>query len=172
MIAHLKKHHKTLLLVTISVVILGLGFPQATVTKFTTTGYVFPIVGTRLSSTFGVRKHPVLKVRKHHNGVDLAAPNGSIIRSIHQGTVVFADPHGGYGNLIVIEHENKLTSHYGHCKSIWVKPGQKVKAGEIIGTVGQTGRVTGPHLHFEIRKNGKPQNPGKYIPGLGEKALG
>lgn len=88
------------------------------------------------------------------------------------GTVVFADPFSHYGNLIVIKHADGLTSHYGHLESFKVKPGQKVRAGQMIGAVGSTGRVTGPHLHLEVRKDGVPLNPQRYLPGLESDALG
>ena len=136
------------------------------------TGFVYPLMSPRISSSYGPRHHPVLKVKRHHSGLDLAAPSGAPIRSIAPGVVVFADPYGGYGNFIVVEHANGLTSHYGHCEKISVNPGQIVEAGEIIGTVGKTGRVTGPHLHLEIRSNGKPQDPEKYIPYLRASAKG
>jgi murein DD-endopeptidase MepM/ murein hydrolase activator NlpD len=129
-------------------------------------GFVFPLMAPRKSSTFGNRVHPVLKVARHHGGVDLAAPSGAMIRAIKGGTVVFADPYGGYGNLVVIRHSNGFTSHYGHCEKLKVQPGQRVTAGQIIGTVGSTGRVTGPHLHFELRHNGVALDPDRYFPGL------
>jgi murein DD-endopeptidase MepM/ murein hydrolase activator NlpD len=129
--------------------------------------FVYPLVGTRISSSFGTRTHPVRSVVRHHSGIDLAAPHGSPIRAIQSGVIVFADPHSGYGNLIVISHTDHITSHYGHCDTIRVRPGQRVKAGEIIGTVGSTGLVTGPHLHFELRQNGDPLNPELVIPKLG-----
>lgn len=134
--------------------------------------FVYPLMGTRVSSGFGDRLHPVLRVVKHHHGLDLAAPKGAPIRAVRGGTVVFADPFGSYGRLVVLMHENGLTSHYGHCDTIRVKPGQKVLAGEIVGTVGSTGRVTGPHLHFEIRINGDPQDPEKFVPGIAKAAEG
>jgi murein DD-endopeptidase MepM/ murein hydrolase activator NlpD len=80
---------------------------------------------------------------------------------------MYSDPHGGYGNLVVIEHAKGITSHYGHCDTLKVRLGQRVKAGEIIATVGNTGISTGAHLHFEIRREGKPQDPERYLPGLG-----
>ena len=129
-------------------------------------------MGTRISSDFGVRKHPVLKKVKHHGGIDLAAPKDAPIRSIRDGTVVFADPYGSYGNLVVVSHTNGYTSHYGHCSSIKVRTGQRIRAGQVIATVGSTGRVTGPHLHFEIRKNGTPEDPERFIPGLADAAQG
>lgn len=127
---------------------------------------VYPLMGARISSSFGTRNHPVLKVTRHHGGVDLAAPVGAPIRSIKNGTVVFADPHGGYGNLVVIQHKDGFTSHYGHCDTIKVRPGQKVRGGDIIATVGATGRVTGPHLHLEIRHEGIPIDPETLIENL------
>lgn len=136
------------------------------------TSYVYPLMGTRVSSDFGSRKHPVLKAVRHHNGIDLAAPKGAAIRAIRSGIVIFADPYAGYGNLIVVKHNTGMTSHYGHCDKFKVRPGQPVKAGQIIGTVGATGMVTGPHLHFEIRINGNPHDPERFIPGLANDALG
>lgn len=135
--------------------------------------YVYPVMGPRTSSSYGVRKHPITKrARKHHNGIDLAAPIGATIRSIASGLVIFADQFGGYGNLIVIRHADGLTSHYGHCNTTSVRVGQKVLAGDVIGTVGSTGQSTGPHLHFEIRSNGDPQHPERYLPGLASPAQG
>lgn len=135
--------------------------------------YVYPVMGPRTSSSYGVRRHPINKAaRKHHNGIDLAAPIGATIRSIASGHVIFADRFGGYGNLIVIKHADGLTSSYGHCNTTSVRVGQRVLAGDVIGTVGNTGHSTGPHLHFEIRINGAPQNPELYLPGLASPAQG
>jgi len=91
---------------------------------------------------------------------------------IASGQVVYADPLGGYGKVIVVRHASGLTSHYGHCDSLAVSIGQLVKPGDVLGTVGSTGLSTGPHLHFEIRKNGKPQDPEKYLPGLDAPSAG
>lgn len=131
-----------------------------------TTAFVYPLVGTRISSDYGRRVHPVRRLVKHHDGIDLAAPNSAPIRSIAEGTVIFADKYKGYGNLVVVRHSGEMTSHYGHCQLIKVRPGQKVKAGQILGLVGKTGVVTGPHLHFEVRVNGVSQDPEKFISGL------
>lgn len=139
---------------------------------FAMPSYVYPLMGPRVSSEFGWRRHPVQRVIKHHEGIDLAAPEETPIRSIQEGRVVFADQYGGYGNLVVVQHRGGITSHYGHCRAIRVRPGQWVRAGEILGTVGSTGRVTGPHLHFEIRLQGRVQNPEQYLPGLGLTAEG
>ncbi len=128
--------------------------------------FVYPVMGPRMSSDYGMRKHPVKRVRKHHHGVDLAAPVDAPIRAVASGRVMYSDPLGGYGKLVVIQHEDGITSHYGHCNALKVSPGQTIRAGEIIGTVGSTGISTGSHLHFEIRKNGEPTDPESFLPGL------
>ena len=158
--------------ILIAVLLAAVCMPSAGLITSGPQSFVYPVMGPRLSSKFGFREHPVLNVKKHHHGVDLAAPDGAVIRSISSGRVVFADSYGSYGKLIVVEHENGMTSHYGHCESIKVGPGKAVKAGQIIGTVGHTGRVTGAHLHFEIRKNGEPQNPEQFLPNLQIQAQG
>ncbi len=144
----------------------------ATGDNYALNAVVYPVMSPKFTSSFGHRNHPVLKAKKHHQGVDLAAPVGAPIRAIQEGVVVFADPYSAYGNLIVIKHNNGLTSHYGHCAKIEAKIGSKVKAGEIIGTVGKTGRVTGAHLHFEMRDNGKALDPEQYLPALRNPAEG
>lgn len=130
------------------------------------TSFVYPIVGPERASNFGVRKHPIYKVVRHHNGVDLSAPRGAHIRAVADGLVVFSSPYAGYGRLVVIQHKDGITTHYGHCDEMRVKTGARVKAGQIIATVGSTGNTTGPHLHFEIRERGEPLNPDKFLPSL------
>lgn len=149
-----------------------LGFPSDKIVSAPVTSFVYPVLGPRMSSAYGKRTHPIKRAVKHHDGVDLAAPRGAPIRAIADGTVVFADPHGGYGKLIVIEHRGGMTSHYGHCEKISVNPGSRIKAGQIIGTVGSTGKTTGPHLHFEVRLKGVSQDPERFIPGLAAGAAG
>ena len=134
--------------------------------------FVYPVMGPRMSSDFGLRKHPIKKARRHHDGIDLAAPVGAPIRAIANGQVIYADPHGGYGKYIVIRHQNGITSHYGHCDTMKVTPGHSITAGEILGTVGSSGASTGPHLHFEIRRDGAAQDPEMFLPGLAEQAAG
>lgn len=134
--------------------------------------YVYPVMSPRLTSSFGRRIHPIKRFSRQHRGIDLAAPVGSPIRAIASGTVVFADPYGGYGKLIVIKHGGKLTSHYAHCSSVKVRTGERVRAGQIIGTVGSSGHSTGPHLHLELRIDGQAQDPEKFIPGLADEAKG
>jgi murein DD-endopeptidase MepM/ murein hydrolase activator NlpD len=133
---------------------------------------VYPLVGTRISSRFGMRTHPVIHKQRHHHGLDLAAPIEAPVRAIREGRVVFADSFGNYGNLIVIQHGNEITSHYGHLNSIHVQTGQLVTAGQVIGAVGKTGRVTGAHLHFEIRYAGKSQDPLILFPNIAQAGHG
>ncbi len=162
---HLKMKHSALISLLGSLILL-VGFPGGAPSLSPGYSFVYPLVGTRVSSDYGWRKHPIRKAVRHHEGIDLAAPEGALIRAVQSGTVVFADPYAGYGNLIVLRHNGGMTSHYGHCRIIKVKPGQRVNAGEIIGTVGSTGNVTGPHLHFEIRFDGQSRDPELFIPGL------
>jgi len=158
-------------LVLTALLFLFLGFPNSNLAS-PPSAFVYPLVGTRVSSDFGTRKHPVLRIVKHHDGIDLAAPDGSPVRAIASGSVIFEGPYKGYGNLVVIRHAGGMTSHYGHCSAFTVKPGQQIKAGQIIAKVGHTGMVTGPHLHFEVRIDGKAQNPERYIQGLDDPAKG
>lgn len=160
-----------------SIIVISLGniafaFPIYTLGILAETSFVYPVVRPRLSSKYGSRVHPIYKVIRHHSGVDLAAPLGSPVRAMSAGTVVFADPYGGYGNLIVIQHKSGVTSHYGHLDKIRVKIGEKVSSGQIIATVGSTGKSTGPHLHLELRHNGKLLDPIKMIPALTAQAEG
>lgn len=128
--------------------------------------FVYPVQGGHKSSKYGRRRHPIKRRVIHHHGVDIAAPTNAAIRAITDGIVVYADPHGGYGNFVVLKHANGLTSHYGHCNTLRVKVGQMVRGGDIVATVGSTGLSTGPHLHFEIRRNGSPFNPELLLPEI------
>lgn len=167
------KHSSLLASVLASIALLTIATPLQSMPPLESLStFVFPIFAPKKSSTFGTRKHPVHKTIRHHNGVDLAAPKGTPIRAIMSGTVVFAHDYEGYGNLITIRHSDELTSHYGHCDKIKVAVGQAIKAGQIIGTVGDTGLATGPHLHFEIRIDGKAYNPEMLIPEFGSPAAG
>lgn len=168
----LKQFVKALSSASIALLICLIAFPAESIRSSVPSAYVYPVMAPRLSSDFGTRTHPVLRVRRHHEGVDLAAPSGAQVRAIADGVVVFADPYKGYGNLVVIKHSDALTSHYGHLQKILVAPGQKISPGAVLGLVGTTGRVTGPHLHFEIRLHGKSQDPEKFIPGLALQAEG
>lgn len=135
-------------------------------------GIVFPLLAPRLSSGYGIRNHPIKKVIKHHNGVDLAAPEKSHVRAIASGMVVFAGELRGYGKVVTIKHPDDYISLYGHLSSIDVEVGQVISSGTLVGRVGSTGHVTGPHLHFEWRKGGKSINPLKVFPALAIEPVG
>lgn len=153
-------------------IVLFIAFPSEAIRYSLPSSFVYPVMAPKLSSDFGMRRHPVRRSIRHHEGVDLAAPNGAQVRAVAGGTVVFADPYKGYGNLIVVKHNDSLTTHYGHLQKILVSPGQKIKPGEVIGVVGETGITTGPHLHFEIRFDGRSQDPERFIPGLAVQSEG
>ena len=119
-----------------------------------------PINGARLSSSYGMRKHPILGYNKMHRGTDFAAPSGTPIMASGSGTVTRARWCGGGGNCVKIRHNSTYETVYAHMKSFakGVKEGRKVKQGQIIGYVGSTGLSTGPHLHYEVIVNGKKVN--------------
>jgi murein DD-endopeptidase MepM/ murein hydrolase activator NlpD len=116
-------------------------------------------VEARVSSEFGPRTHPVSGERHEHSGIDFAAPAGSPVRAAAAGTVAFAGERGGYGNLVIIRHPDGAETYYAHQRDLSVRTGQPVSAGQLVGTVGSTGRSTGPHLHFELRRDGRPVDP-------------
>ena len=118
-----------------------------------------PINGARLSSSFGMRKHPILGYNKMHRGTDFAAPSGTPIMASGSGTVTRARWCGGGGNCVKIKHNSTYETVYAHMKSFakGIKEGRKVKQGQIIGYVGSTGMSTGPHLHYEVIVNGKSE---------------
>lgn len=114
----------------------------------------------RIASGFGYRTHPIYKTLRMHEGIDFSAPVGTPIYATGDGKVErLNDNMSGYGNVVLINHGFGYETLYAHMSKIIVKPGQEVKRGEIIGYVGNTGRSTGPHLHYEVRKNDKPINP-------------
>ena len=126
-------------------------------------GFIMPIKYTGLTSPQGNRFHPVLKRYIYHAGADLRAHFIPLYAS-KEGRVTFAGTMNGYGKIIIIRHSGGYETRYAHLDKIGVRKGQYVKTGELIGKTGQSGRVTGPHLHFELRKNGKILNPMKYMP--------
>jgi len=115
------------------------------------------------SSPFGWRIHPILGYRRFHAGLDFAASYGSTIRAADSGTVIFAGWYGGYGKAVIIDHGRGITTLYGHTSELYVVEGQGVQRGQAIAAVGSTGLSTGPHLHFEVRRNGTPVNPASYL---------
>lgn len=137
-----------------------------TVVKNSTGSFMWPIRG-RISSNFGSRFHPIHKRRITHTGLDIAGPNGGAIHAADGGQVIFAGWKGGYGKAIMINHGSRngqnLVTLYGHLSQISVSNGQNVSKGQVIGREGSTGYSTGPHLHFEVRVNGAPVDPGNYL---------
>ena len=127
----------------------------------------WPLPGYKPGSRrFGYQMHPILKYKKFHGGIDIGAPQGTYIHAAASGTVIWSGwRSGGSGNTVIIDHGGGMSTLYLHIMTggLLVKEGQKVKAGDIIAKVGTTGLSTGPHLHFEVRKNGERQDPLKYV---------
>ena len=128
----------------------------------------------RISSRFGWRRHPILKRRILHSGVDYAAPKGTRIYASADGVVKRAQWAGGYGRYVVIRHNSEFSTGYAHMNGFakGIRPGVRVKQGQVIGYVGSTGRSTGPHLHFEVIKNGKKVDPLKVKAATGTNLAG
>jgi murein DD-endopeptidase MepM/ murein hydrolase activator NlpD len=122
-----------------------------------------PVPGQPISSTFGYRKDPLLGTQAFHSGIDFRAPTGVAIRSSGQGTVIFAAHNGGYGNMVEVKHAGGWTTRYAHMSRISVAVGQDVEIGTKLGEVGSTGRSTGPHLHYEVRKSDTAQDPAPFL---------
>jgi murein DD-endopeptidase MepM/ murein hydrolase activator NlpD len=122
------------------------------------------VAGGRITSEFGVRADPVDGSLRHHDGVDVAAKEGSAVRAIAGGVVTRAGEAAGYGLLVEVDHGGGVTVRYAHQRALSVTPGQRVRAGETLGEVGQTGRATGPHLHLEVRVDGRPVDPQHLFP--------
>jgi murein DD-endopeptidase MepM/ murein hydrolase activator NlpD len=120
--------------------------------------FMKPLEGS-LSSEYGVRKDPFTEELRHHSGIDIAAPEGSDIKASAAGTVTFSGRQQGYGNLVIIEHAGDFETWYAHNADILVREGETVEAGQVVAKVGNTGRSTGPHLHFEIRRNDELCDP-------------
>ena len=118
---------------------------------------------TRISDDYGTRIHPILGVQQFHNGIDMAAPGGSPILAAYDGTVVAAAYSNSMGNYIMIDHGDSLYTIYMHASALYVSKGQEVSKGQKIAAVGSTGRSTGNHLHFSVRKNGSYVSPWSYL---------
>jgi lipoprotein NlpD len=121
--------------------------------------FIWPVNGT-INSGFGPRG------LSFHDGIDIAAPAGTPIRAIEDGEVIYSDQLRGYGNMVILRHADGIVSVYAHNESNLVREGQSVVRGEVVARVGSTGRVSGPHLHFEIRRNNAAQDPLRYLPQL------
>lgn len=113
---------------------------------------------------FGLRRNPFSgEGREVHEGLDIAVDFGTPVNATADGLVVWAAPHAGYGNLVVVYHSNGITTRYGHLSRITIETGQRIRRGDQIGHAGSTGRSTGPHVHYEIRENDQPIDPARYI---------
>jgi murein DD-endopeptidase MepM/ murein hydrolase activator NlpD len=134
---------------------------------FITTGAFMKPIGGGITSPFGWRVHPIFHSRIFHSGIDIAGPYGGAIHAANSGRVIYAGWQGGYGKVVIIDHGRvngrPTTTLYGHMSSINVGTGQSVSRGQTIGREGSTGYSTGPHCHFEVRINGVPQNPLRFI---------
>jgi murein DD-endopeptidase MepM/ murein hydrolase activator NlpD len=116
-----------------------------------------------ITDGFGMRRNPFNgEGREVHEGLDIAVDFGTPVASTADGLVIYAAPHAGYGNLVIVYHSNGITTRYGHLSRISIEAGQRVKRGDQIGNVGSTGRSTGPHVHYEIRENDQPVDPQRY----------
>lgn len=133
-----------------------------------------PLEHLRVSSGFGLRRlHPILRRVLPHNGIDYAAASGTPVRATADGVVSGAGVRGGYGNLVEIQHPNGYTTRYAHLSRVaaGVRPGMPVRQGDLVGHVGMTGLATGPHLHYEVRRGGRPVDPNGMVvdAGLGRR---
>jgi murein DD-endopeptidase MepM/ murein hydrolase activator NlpD len=117
----------------------------------------WPLQGV-LYGRYGVRSG------HRHDGIDLAAPEGTPIGAAAAGTVIFAGEQAGYGSILILRHADGLVTVYAHCSSLLVEEGRQVRRGELVARVGRTGRTTGPHLHFEVRQGTRPRNPLLFLP--------
>lgn len=129
-------------------------------------GFIKPI-GGRITSPFGWRRHPIFNSRSFHSGVDIGGPYNGNVRASNAGRVIYAGWYGGYGKVVILDHGQvngtPTTTLYAHLNSAAVSPGEYVSKGQVVGYEGTTGYSTGPHVHFEVRANGRPNNPLNYI---------
>lgn len=127
---------------------------------------LWPVNG-RLLGPFGERDDPFSGEGEFHKGVDISAPAGTAVRATADGFVTFADWSSGYGRLIIVDHGGGIETYYAHLSRFFAFAGQGVRRGEVLGAVGSTGRVTAPHLHYEVRIGGAPVNPYRYLANAG-----
>jgi murein DD-endopeptidase MepM/ murein hydrolase activator NlpD len=123
---------------------------------------IWPVDGVLMSS-YGERTDPFSGEGAYHNGIDISAPAGTPAHVAADGVVVFADRSGGYGRLVIVDHGNGFETYYAHLSRFEVVPGQEIRQGELVGAVGASGRVTAPHLHYEVRLRKAPVNPYRYL---------
>jgi murein DD-endopeptidase MepM/ murein hydrolase activator NlpD len=130
---------------------------------FLNTGFRFPLRSFALTSSYGIRQNPVTGAVRLHQGLDLAAPLGTDVFAVGEGTVTEIGDDPVYGNYVIIRHGGSWASLYGHLQRVETSLNSIVQSGTLIGKVGSTGQSTGPHLHFELRQNGRARDPGKYL---------
>ena len=135
---------------------------SAALSDLTSTPTLWPVIG-HLTGTFGERMDPFSGEGAFHTGVDISSQYGDGVRVTADGIVVEAGDHAGYGRLVVVDHGFGLTTYYGHLSSFSVLVGQQLRRGDTVGNVGVSGRSTGPHVHYEVRINGAPVNPMRYL---------
>lgn len=129
------------------------------------TGNIQPPTNAPITSTYGWRIHPKLGYRRLHAGIDFGAASGSPVKAADGGVVTFSGWKGGYGNAVIIDHGQGISTLYGHNSQLLVVVGQRINRGDIIALVGSTGLSTGPHIHFEVRENGISVDPAPYLEG-------
>ena len=123
---------------------------------------LWPVDG-RLMGPFGQRNDPFSGEGEFHTGVDISAPQGASVQATADGVVTLSEWSGGYGRLVIVDHGGGIQTYYAHLSRFFVHPGQEIRRGELVGAVGATGRVTAPHLHYEVRLGGAPVNPYRYL---------
>jgi len=134
---------------------------------FLNTAFRYPLPAFHLTSGFGLRRNPVTGHLVFHEGLDLAAPEGTEVYACREGTVQEIGYNAIYGNYVLLQHEGGWTSLYGHLSAVLTVLHKNLQSGSLLGRVGSTGQSTGPHLHFELRQNGKPLNPANVLPTRG-----
>lgn len=127
--------------------------------KLNWTGKISLPVSGKITSSFGLRIDPIDGKLRHHNGIDIAVPEGTPVKPALSGKVIYSGYKGGYGKCVIVEHDNGIQTIYAHNSKNLVKAGDTVTPESVIALSGSTGRTTGPHLHFEVRKNGVAVNP-------------
>jgi murein DD-endopeptidase MepM/ murein hydrolase activator NlpD len=136
--------------------------PEPELADSDNTPSLWPVVG-HLTAGFGERLDPFSGEGAFHTGVDISSQYGTAVHATADGVVIGAEAHVGYGNLVILDHGFGVTTFYGHLSGFNVTPGQRVTRGDVIGYVGVSGRSTGPHVHYEVRINGAPVNPMRYL---------
>jgi murein DD-endopeptidase MepM/ murein hydrolase activator NlpD len=124
---------------------------------------IWPVDGRLIQSSYGQRTDPFSGEGAFHRGVDISAPYGTGVRATADGIVVHASMESGYGRLVVLDHGSGIHTYYAHLAKFYIRAGQEVRRGELVGAVGASGRVTAPHLHYEVRVAGAPMNPYKFL---------